>query len=170
MSKYQHISGFTLIELMVVMGIISSLLVFSLPVFRDLAVFSGGKNQVGDMARLIDDLKKRAVEQNAEMVLHMDTASNMVWVTGEHMDAAQIEAAKENGVQLSGDIRVSGVEYPEMTLTNFLEFQIRFSRHGYSDAAHIHIMENQKNITLKIAPFLSRVQIADGHVHFEDCL
>jgi Tfp pilus assembly protein FimT len=155
---------------MVVMGIISSLLVFSLPVFRDLAVFSGGKNQVGDMARLIDDLKKRAVEQNAEMVLHMDTASNMVWVTGEHMDAAQIEAAKENGVQLTGDIRVSGVEYPEMTLTSFLEFQIRFSRHGYSDAAHIHIMENQKNITLKIAPFLSRVQIADGHVHFEDCL
>ena len=155
---------------MVVMGIISSLLVFSFPVFRDLAVFSGGKSQVGDMARLINDLKKRAVEQNAGMVMHMDTTTNAVWVTSERMDAAQIKAAKENSVRLSADILVSGVEYPEMTLTSFPEFQIRFSRHGYSDAAHIHIRENQKNITLQIPPFLPRVQIADGHVHFEDCL
>ncbi|MCA1787984.1 MAG: hypothetical protein LC657_18575, partial [Desulfobacteraceae bacterium] len=61
------------------------------------------------MARLINDLKKRAVEQNAGMVMHMDTASNMVWVTSELMDAAQKEAAKENSVQLSGDILISGV-------------------------------------------------------------
>ena len=159
-----------MIELIVVMAIISSLLFFSLPVFRDLADFSSGTNQAGDMARLINDLKKRAVEQNADAVMHMDTLSNTVWVTSEHMDAAQKEQAKENSAQLSRDIIVSGVEYPEMPLTDFQELQIRFSRHGYSDAAHIHIIENQQYITLKIAPFLPRVQIEEGHVHFEDCL
>lgn len=170
MSKYQDISGFTLIELIVVMALISSLLFFSLPVFRDVALFSSGTNQAGDMVRLINDLKKRAVEQNADLVMHMDTLSNKVWVTSDHMDAAQKEEAKENSAQLSTDIVVSGVAYPDMPLTDFLELKIRFSRHGYSDAVHIHIIEDQKYVTLKIAPFLPRVQIKEGHVHFEDCL
>lgn len=170
MRKNQDISGFTLIELIVVMAVISSLLFFSLPVFRDLTLFSSGTNQAGDMVRLIDDLKKRAVAQDADLVMHMDTISNTVWVTSENMDAAQKEEAKESSAQLSRDIMVSGVEYPEMPLSDFQEIQIRFSRQGYSDAAHIHIIENQQYLTLTIAPFLPRVQVKEGHAHFEDCL
>ena len=170
MNKYQDISGFTIIELIVVMAVISSLLYFSLPVFRDVALFSRGTNQAGDMVRLINDLKKRAVAQDADLVMHLDTMSNKVWVTSDRMDASEKEEAKENSAQISRDIVVSGVEYPDSPLTDFLELKLRFSRHGYSDAAHIHIMENQEHITLKIAPFLPQVQIRDGHVHFEDCL
>jgi len=170
LSKTKKIAGFTLIELTVVISIISILLLFSFPLFRDFGLFSDSTGQVGDIVRLINDLKKRAVEKNADVILHMDSGSGQVWVTDYAMEDEARQTAKQKATQLSDKITLLDVEFPGNRETGSREYQIRFKASGYSDFALIHIIEDEKNITLKIEPFLSQVQLLDEHVYLEDCI
>ena len=170
LSNFKKSSGFTLIELIVVISIVAMLLLFSLPVFRDLVLFSDSATQVGNMVRLIDDLKKRAVSRNLDYRMHIDAGSGLLWVTDESMDDETREGVKEKGVFLSEDIEIIDVEFPGARETGNMEHIIRFRKQGYSDFVLIHIIENQKNITLKIEPFLSQAQLLNKHVYLEDCL
>lgn len=169
MNSLKKISGFTLIELIVVISIIALLLLFSFPMFEGVRIVSHTDSQVGDVERLINDLKTRAIERNIDFTLHLDSGSGMVWVTDDAMDEDARRAAKENSARLSEKITISDVEFPEVRETGSREHQIRFSRLGYSDFALIHVIADHGNITIKIEPFLSRVLVQKGHVNFEDC-
>lgn len=170
LSKYNNIAGFTLVELIVVVSIISTLLLFSFPVFRDIVLFHDSSNQVGRIVRLINDLKKRAVNHNIDYLLNFDPGVGVVWVTHDNMDDMEKEAAKENGVVLSDDIEIIDVEYPGQKKTGIFLQQVRFRKQGYSDFALVHIVESGNAITLKIEPFLSQVQLLNSHVYLEDCI
>ena len=159
-----------MIELIVVISIVTILLSFSFPVFRNISLFSGSAGQVGDIVRLMDDLKKRAVEQQVDFLMHVDTKSGMIWVSDEAMNDEAREAAKEKGVRLSDGLTVLDIEFPGTRETGAREHRIRFRKQGYSDFALIHIMESKNNITLKIEPFLSKVQVLNKHVYLEDCI
>jgi len=151
------------------MSITAVLLLFSVPLFRDISLFSDSASQVGDIVRLINDLKNRAVEKNIDFMMHVDSKSGMVWVTDDSMDDAARQTAKEKGVLLSDGITVLDVEFPGIDEAGGEEYRIRFRKQGYSDFALIHLIENEKSITLKIEPFLSKVQVLDKHVYLKDC-
>ena len=158
-----------MIELIVVISIVAILLLFSFPMFKDLVLFSNSAGQTGDIVRLINGLKKRAVAQNMDYTMHMDPGSGMLWVTDEKMDDEAKKMAKETGVSLSEKINIIDVEFPGIKKTGNMEHKIQFKKQGYSDFALIHINEHKKNITLRIEPFLSQVQILNKYVSLEDC-
>ncbi len=162
--------GFTLIELIVVISIIGALLLFSFPLFSGVKLFSDSKGSVGDMVRLINDLKKRAVEQNIDFKLHIDKNSHRLWITNASMDDEENKDAEAKGVHLSKKFSILDVEFPGFQKTDDQEYQIRFAYQGYSDFALIHLTEGEKNITLKIEPFLSKVQFIDRHIYLDDCI
>ena len=137
--------------------------------FKDLVLFSNSAGQTGDIVRLINGLKKRAVAQNMDYTMHMDPGSGMLWVTDEKMDDEAKKMAKETGVSLSEKINIIDVEFPGIKKTGNMEHKIQFKKQGYSDFALIHINEHKKNITLRIEPFLSQVQILNKYVSLEDC-
>lgn len=155
---------------MIVISIVSILLLFSFPVVKDLGLFSNSSRQAGDIIRLINNLKKRAIEQHLDFLLHMDSGSNVVWVTDDAMNNEAKETAKDKGTLLSDDLTILDVEFPGVKETGAQEYRIRFKKQGYSDFALIHMVENGENLTLKIEPFLSQVQLLDRHVYLEDCL
>jgi len=159
-----------MIELIVVLSIMAILILFSFPVFRDNTLFSDSKSRVGDIVRLVNDLKKRAVEQNIDFLMHIDTGTNLIWVTDVAMGDGAKETARENSAKLSDDISILDIEFPDNNEAGGREYQIRFRQQGYSDFALIHIIEGENNITLKIEPFLSQVQLLDKHVYFKDCM
>ncbi len=168
--KVRKITGFTLIELIVVISIVGALLLFSFPVFSNFNLFSDSKGSSGDIVRLINDLKKRAVEQDIDFFLHIDAGSAMLWVTNDAMDDKDRQVAEDKGVCFAQALSVLDVKFRNFGQSDESEYQIRFSKQGYSDFALIHITEDEKNITLKIEPFLFQVQLIDRHVYFDDCI
>lgn len=170
MNNYNKISGFTLIELVVVISIVSVLLLFSFPVFRDISLFSDSTTRVGDIVRLANDLKKRAVKKNIDFVMHLDTGSGLLWVTNDAMDDKAKDLAKEKGVLFSDNIQVLDIEFPGIKDSGNREHRIRFQRKGYSDFVLIHIIEDEKDMTLRIEPFLPLVKVLHKHVYFTDCI
>ena len=161
--------GFTLVELIVVISIIAILLVFSFPVFKTAQFFSNSKSQAEKIARLITDLKKRSLQKNVDYFMHIDSDSGMVWISNESMDDELNEKAKKNAIALSENFSIIDVEFHGMEESGNKEYKIRFRKQGYSDFALIHILENENNLTLKIEPFLSTVQILNRHVFLDDC-
>ncbi len=162
-------AGFTLIELIVVLSILAGLLVFSLPVFRKVDLFSNTDTQAGQIARLVNDLKNRAMENNTDIILHVETAGQTIWVSTQGMDEDALEEARSNGFSLPDGLVILDVEFPDAKQSS-ADYQIRFRKQGYSDFALIHMNNGEDNLTLKIEPFISKALLLDEHVSFEDCI
>lgn len=156
--------------MIVVISIISIVLVFSFPVFRNISLFSDSQSHVEDIIRLINNLKKRAVGQQVDFQLNIDSDDRIIWVTSSVMDDEAKESAKATGARFSDNVTVLDIEFPGTRFTGPGVYRIRFLKQGYSDFALIHIIDDEENITLKIEPFLSQVDVLKGHVSFDDCI
>ncbi|MBI9092434.1 MAG: prepilin-type N-terminal cleavage/methylation domain-containing protein [Desulfobacterium sp.] len=163
-------AGFTIIELVIVMVIAGVLLFFALPTFQDVHFFSNPENARGKTIQLIDALKRKAVTDNRDYVMHVDITAGLIWVSGDAMDPATMKTARENGIQFSGDTRVLDVEFPGAMPLASDDVQIKFRRQGYSDMALIHLQGETNDVTLRIEPFLSRVELENRSVSFDQCM
>ena len=166
--KKPNIKGFTLIELIVVIVLISMMFSFALPKM-DSFLFIDNRDKVSRWVILnVQNLKNLSVKNKIRYILHVDTQNNMFWISSEGMDeAAQAEAMK-NGYKLPNNIRLVDVVYPSQRKDDERS-DIYFYTRGYSDQAIIH-MENSDNekMSFVIEPFLPPVGIKDGFVMFDE--
>lgn len=163
-------TGFTIIELVIVLVIAGILLFFALPTFQNVHFFSDPDNALGKTIQLIDSLKRKAMTDGRDYVMHVDIAAGLIWVSDDAMDPETMKAAREKGIQFSGDTQLLDVEFPGAMPLASDDIRIRFRRQGYSDMALIHLQEEENDVTLKIEPFLSRVELENRSVSFDQCM
>ncbi len=189
LSSHRHCRGFTLVELMVVLGIFVLLLGFSFPMFKDIRFFSQPGTQSGKLSILIQDLKRKAVTNHQDHYLHMDIGTNKLWITKGSMDRTindTMEETNDQDMMVSSDeirndheiekflpidetFTITGVEFDRDVSFEDQSIVLFFSKQGYSDFAIIQCTENDSAFTLKIEPFLFPVQVLQGHKSFERC-
>ncbi|MDY0219520.1 MAG: type II secretion system protein [Desulfobacterium sp.] len=167
-------TGFTLIELIVVLVIMGGFLFFAIPKLHNFNMFSGRTQALGKTVRLIESLKARAVTHNKDYLMHLDLDAGLVWVSDETMDEEQAGEAKTGAVQFSGNTMLLGVEFPSpLPLDinkNTDEFLIRFYKQGYSDMALIHLRAGDNDFTIMVEPFISKVELYESVISFDRCL
>jgi hypothetical protein len=118
----------------------------------------------------MEKLKKRAVQENLNIFLHVDPAAGISWITDTSMDEAAVQDARDTPVDIPGGLYISGVVFPEAhTGHQTGSGMIRFSRHGYSDLAIVHIQGGNSQVSLKIEPFLMTVIPFFERITFDDC-
>lgn len=169
MPGFERIKGFTLIELIVVISLISIMLFFAIPRFQS-NVLSDSTKEVSRWILLkIPYLKEKAAREQKKYILHVSLDSNSLWITHEAMALEDLESAKKNGYQLAEDIRLLDVEYPDQEKISVGQADIYFNEKGYSDKAIIHL-ENDDNekFSFLIEPFLLRVRLYDHYEEFGD--
>ena len=164
--------GFTLVEVIVVITIIATFLAFSIPVFKDAGFFKTERQGINDLAGLITSLKYRAMQENHDIFLHIDIASDRVWITDTSMDDPARENARVDAFELAGNLRISGIAFARSTqeIREDRTIQtIRFSRHGYSDLVILQLDGADTPVSMKIEPFLMDVETVFDRVSFDDC-
>ena len=161
--------GFTLIELIVVITLISLMLFLAIPRFQ-VDVLSDNTNKVSRWIMVkVHSLKEKAVSEQKLYVLHISLDSNRLWVTSEIMSQEELQAAEANGYELSDDIKLLDVEYPDEEKISVGRADIYFYKKGYSDKAIIHISnDDNERRSFLIEPFLSRVRLYNKYIGFED--
>lgn len=169
-SKPVKTRGFTLIELIVVISLLSLLLLFSFPMISNVSIFKNTTGGTNDLIRLVNDLKKRAVQDNTDYLLHFDITAQTLWVTSEDMDDEQKEAARDDSVPMAENLSILGVEFKDDSSAAYDNPTIRFRKQGYSDFALVHLTRDQSDITLKVEPFLSQAQWFEQKILFTDCI
>ncbi len=163
-------TGFTIIELVIVLVIAGILLFFALPTFQNVHFFSDPENALGKTIQLIDSLKRKAVTDNRDYMMHVDITAGRIWVSDDSMDQEAMKIAREKGIQFSGNTIVLDVEFPGAMPLASDDVRIKFRRQGYSDMALIHIQEEENDVTLRVEPFLSRVELENRSVSFDQCM
>jgi len=169
MHSFERIKGFTLIELIVVISLISIMLFFAFPRFQS-NVLSDSTKEVSRWILLkIPFIKESAAREQRRYVLHVSLDSNKLWVTHEAMLEEALQSAETNGYKLPEDIKLLDVEYPDQEKISVGQADIYFNEKGYSDKAIIHL-ENDDNekVSFLIEPFLLRVRLYNSYAEFGD--
>lgn len=180
--------GFTLIELIVVVTLLSLMLFFTFPRLSNfLSSDSRGEVSRWILAKAIS-LRTRAVEtqQPHLMVVNIDAneltampektenvsdvgpSEGEAWEAGEaELNAAEEAASPSATYRFSGNMRLIDVAFTESDIVRTGSGTIHFHPKGYSDRAVIHLEDGDKQVSYYFAPFLSEVKIFDGYWMFE---
>ncbi len=163
-------SGFTFVELMVVVGIFTIVLLFSIPVFRQIHLTSNASDHVTGLIVFLENLKLRAMVENKNFTLYMDSGSGKIYVTDDTMDEDARQVALNNGVSLKGDLQLLNLEFPDDDTRPDDDKSICFFSKGYSDRVLIHVREESREMTIQLCMFQKKVHLIDRYVSYDDCI
>jgi prepilin-type N-terminal cleavage/methylation domain-containing protein len=166
---FRRNSGFTLIELIVVISLISLMLFFAIPRFQG-SVFQDNTKQVSRWIIFkVQTLKEKAIRDQQRYILHINMDSNTLWATHDAMSQEDRQMAQANGYRLPIDVNLLDVEYPDKKKALGGQADIHFYQKGYSDKAIIHV-ENSHNEqrSFLIEPFLTSVRMYQEYVELND--
>ncbi len=174
MNRKTNISGFTLIELVIVLSLISLFLFFSAPVLKNIQISSDSNSEAGKILYLIEKLKRESVSGNKNMFMYLNLSDQRIWVTTEKTESEEGKEkdylTEKSGLALE-KVRISGVKFTNEKQYDQNEYVIKFNSKGYSDMASIHLRDEEGNdMTIIIEPFLLKAKYIKKYSSFEDCI
>lgn len=166
-SRYNQ--GFTLVEIVVVVALISIMLFFATPRFSAFLFEEDADAALRWLLVKTRYLKAQAVQEQKDYVLHVDLERNFFWISDETMDTEEALAkAMENGYPLAEGLRVLDVTYPNRGRVAIGSAEIVFFKKGYSDQAIIHLSDrDEMPFSFIIEPFLSKAVIEYAYVQYD---
>jgi len=169
MMKREQNSGFTLIEITVVISLISIMLFFAVPRFRNALLTDSVNNTSRWIIGKVQVLKEYSTTKQKLTILHVNMDSNKMWVSDETMTQEDLEKAHEKGFEIPEDVKVINVEYPQKGIISSGQADICFYKAGYSDKAFIRIQgDDEQKLSFLIEPFLPKVKLYEKFVDFEN--
>jgi len=161
-------SGFTLVELIVVIALLSIMLAFALPRFQGSMLADNNKKVTRWFMNQVQILRQNSLKNRKVYTLNISPDAGTMWVSDDSMTEEALEAASQNGYSLPEDITITGVLYPDGEKISFGRAEIRFYKSGYSDKVIIQIEDDDNNpMSLLIEPFLPNIKVYEEHVNFE---
>jgi prepilin-type N-terminal cleavage/methylation domain-containing protein len=168
MIKLRPNSGFTLIEIVTVLALISITLLIAVPRIPNTLFIDETKKTSRWIIAKVHVFKDRATREQKRYALHIDMNSKRMWITHEGMSDEERLAAEQKGFKLPPNLRIRDVEFPDNKIVSSGETEISFYPKGYSDQAVIHLENKEEKISFRIEPFLSTVKIFEEHVSLQE--
>ncbi|WP_175530235.1 pilus assembly FimT family protein [Desulfobacula phenolica] len=168
MNRISPHSGFTLMELIVVLFIISIMMTFAVPEFSGKIFRSDTETTLNWIIFNVGKLKTESRHQgkNLFMCIRPDTNTISIKETQPDPDISDGETICE--FLLPEDVRLDGVDFNVQGQEADNGLCIQFYKKGYSDHAIIHISDNDGNtFSCLIQPFLQKVNIYERYIQFD---
>jgi prepilin-type N-terminal cleavage/methylation domain-containing protein len=160
-------AGFTLLELLVVISLISLLFFFAIPRFSGGILADTSRRSILQMKQTIEAVKAEAVDNQMDYTFHLALDTRQWWISHEGMDEEQRITARRQASSWADGLRVEDVAFPDDETAVSGEVALYFYKKGYSDRARIHLSRDDgTRTTLLVEPFLSEVRIENDHVSF----
>lgn len=160
--------GFTLIELIVVVSLVSVMLFFAVPRMDGSFFADDSRKFSGWLLTNIRDLKSKAVEKQSTLALYLDLDQNQIWKGPASMEEEDFPGRDDpNRISLPGDQRLTEVVFSQHVEETNGIVRIYFYPRGYSDRAIIHIRKDDgSRISYRVESFLPHVEIIDDYEEF----
>ena len=164
--------GFTLVEILVVMMLISLVTAFTLPAIRTSLFSDQLKKTARRLVGFVTEVSQDAMRNQSEYSLNFDMEQNRVWATPgatPNKQDEQSEKSREIKLEVPESVRVvdvasiHGGKFSQGKATLFL------SKKGYIDKTAIHLRSDDgRDMTIILSPFLGVTRIFDSYVDLED--
>jgi prepilin-type N-terminal cleavage/methylation domain-containing protein len=154
-------TGFTLIELMVVMLLISIILAVAIPRFEGGLLQDPVKQFSRKLIGTVRSLRFAAVQTQKQQTLIVDLNAQQLYVASPAMQAETEEpVAPKKSFKLPDSLALVAVEFSSSDRITTGNAQIHFYPAGYSDHAFIRLESgNEDRYTFVVQPLLPKVKL-----------
>ncbi len=154
--------GFTLIELMVVMLLISIVLAVIIPRFDGGPFQDPTKKLSRWMVNSIRHLRSAAIQKQKSQALVIDLNEQRMWIVSDGMSEEELSAATEKAFKIDRSMQIVNVQFPDQEPISTGSAEIRFFPAGYSDRALIHLEnDDAERFSYLLEPLLPKVKMFD---------
>jgi len=158
--------GFTLVEMVIVLGMMAAIAGITLPLL-DLGGAPAPRQELNTLNQLLFSLKHQAVQEEKTVFLHISPSGKRLWLTDSSMDTLARKTAGQTSVETFEAIQISRINIFGTPAT--APQTIRFFKKGYSDLAVLEVEGLETPVILKLEPFLPRPLFLSVFVDLNAC-
>ena len=168
-SQSNHSRGFTLIEILVVMVLISLVTAFTLPSIRTSLFSDQLKATARRLVGFVTEVSQSAVSGQSEYRISFDLEENRVWATPGAAKNKQEEEVKAINLIVPESVRIVDVVSVDGDKNAQGTAELYLSKKGYVNKTAIHLRSDDgRDMTIVLSPFLGVTRIFDSYVDLED--
>ncbi|MBN1473950.1 MAG: prepilin-type N-terminal cleavage/methylation domain-containing protein [Syntrophaceae bacterium] len=160
---YYGKTGFTLVELMVVIALIGIILVLAVPTTRNALTGDGIKKASRQLIGLERKLRVEAVRDQADYILCLDLPTSSYWIVTADMTAEKENEVKKSARKLSAGARILDIVFPDNKKFSEGEVRIRFGKNSICPPMVIHLGDEEERMTIVVNPFMGVTGIYDEY-------
>ncbi|WP_457576461.1 pilus assembly FimT family protein [Desulfomarina sp.] len=157
--------GFTLIEMIVVLALISTMLFIGLPPFRDIFFDAGLKSTSRKVIGFVNGVRELAARERLSYFLYIDMTAQSLWFTEDQEDSGKgIKNEPQEKLVLPDGVRIFEVQTEGSGQFSEGEKKIWINQKGYMEQMVLHLKDrNEKIFSLYFQPFLENVTVHEKY-------
>jgi prepilin-type N-terminal cleavage/methylation domain-containing protein len=160
-------SGFTLIELMVVMLLISIVLGVAIPKFSGGAFQDPVKKLSRWMVISVRNLRSAAIQKQIVQALVIDIDNHRMWLIDDQMSEEALAAASDKAMTLPDSLHLVDVRFPGQEPVTSGTTEVKFYPAGFSDQALIHLQSGDaERFSYLVEPLLPKAKFFEEWIEF----
>lgn len=166
--------GFTLLEILVVMVLISLVTAFTLPSIRTSLFTDQLKATARRLVGFVTEVSQDAVRNQSEYRIEFDLEQSRITATpatsgAKQDDQAETEKNRVASLEVPESVRIVDVESNSGGKLSMGTAALFLSKKGYIDKTAIHLRsEDGDDMTIILSPFLGVTRIFDSYVDLAD--
>ena len=157
-------SGFTLLELLVVIVLAGVIVALAVPSMRDTLTGDNLKKASRQFIGMERKLSGEAVRDQIDYILCLDLPNSAYWVVASDMTPEKQDEIKKNPQHLSSDVVILDIVGENNKKQSDGEARIKFGKNNICSPAVIHLAYEEDRMTIVINPFLGVTEIYDKYV------
>jgi len=157
-------SGFTLVELIVVIALIGMVLALAMPTTRDAMTVNNLKKASRQFIGLERQLRVDAVRDQVDYILLLDIPGVSYYVITSDMTPEKQNDAKKKTKKLPSGVAILDIVNQKKEKITGGEVKIKFGKNNICSPLIMHLAENDDRMTLVVNPFLGITAVYDKYV------
>ena len=161
---YQWSSGFTLVELLLVIVLMGVILALAVPSTRDVLTGNNLKKASRQLIGLEKKLRVEAVRDQMDYILCLDLPNSAYWIYASDMTPEKQDEIKKRPQHLPAGVVILDVVGNDNKKQTTYEARIKFGKKNICTPSVIHLAYKEDTMTLVINPFLGATDVYGKYV------
>lgn len=163
--SFEAAAGFTLLELVIVMVLVSLFMVVSIPALRNTLLDDPLAVSARRLIGYLGSLREMAVGEQQGYLVVADLDENRLWFRSESALAKEDAEPPESGLYSPvAPVRLKDVWRRETGAVVSGQAELWMSRQGYLKMTVVHLEDSDgKTLSLLLRPFLPEIEVRDGY-------